>query len=96
MNFSNMTLPISPAHVVTYDGAVLKIFHADKGQGLLPHKHDRAHLTMCHAGSCLVTQGGKFLTMTKDTAPVDLPANEPHEIKALEDGTVFVNMFAAT
>lgn len=94
MSFSSMTLPISPAHVVTYDGAVLKVFHANKGQGLLSHKHDHAHLTMCHSGSCLVTQGEKSFTMTKDTPPVDLPANEPHKIEALEDGTVFVNMFA--
>ena len=32
--------------------------------------------------------------MTKDTQPVNLVANEWHEIEALEDGTVFVNVFA--
>ena len=32
--------------------------------------------------------------MNKDTQPVDLPANEWHEIEALEDGTVFVNIVA--
>lgn len=32
--------------------------------------------------------------MTKDTQPVNLRANEWHEIEALEDGTVFVNVFA--
>lgn len=47
---------ISPVHQVTYDGATLNVYHANKGQGLV--------------------------------------ANEWHEIEALEDGTVFVNVFA--
>jgi hypothetical protein len=33
--------------------------------------------------------------MTKNTQPVNLVADEWHEIEALEDGTVFVNVFAA-
>jgi hypothetical protein len=49
---------------------------------------------MCHAGSCLVTKEGKSLVMTKDTQPVNLVADGWHEIEALEDGTVFVNVFA--
>jgi hypothetical protein len=32
---------------------------------------------------------------TKDTQPVNLLANEWHEIEALQDGTVFVNVFAS-
>jgi quercetin dioxygenase-like cupin family protein len=32
--------------------------------------------------------------MTKETQPINLPANIPHEIEALEDNTVFVNVFA--
>lgn len=32
--------------------------------------------------------------MTKDTQPVNLVADGWHEIEALEDGTVFVNVFA--
>jgi hypothetical protein len=32
--------------------------------------------------------------MTKDTQPVNLVAGKWHEIEALEDGTVFVNVFA--
>jgi hypothetical protein len=49
---------------------------------------------MCHAGSCLVTKEGKTLVMTKNTQPVNLVANEWHELEALEDGTVFVNVFS--
>lgn len=89
-----MTYSIDPAHSVTYDGVTLNVYHANKGHGLPRHEHIYAHLTMCHAGSILVTKEGKSLTMTKDTQPVNLVANEWHEIEALENGTVFVNVFA--
>lgn len=79
---------------VVYDGAQLNVYHANKGSGVIKHQHDYAHLTVCHAGSVLVTKEGKSLVMTKDTQPVNLVANEWHEIEALEDGTVFVNVFA--
>ena len=85
---------VTPMHQVTYDGATLNVYHANKGQGLPRHEHTYAHLTMCHAGSILVTKEGKSLTMTKDTQPVNLVADGWHEIEALEDGTVFVNVFA--
>lgn len=85
---------ISPAHLVTYDGAVLNIFHARKGEGLPRHEHGYSHLTMCHAGSCIIRKEGRELVMTKNTQPVNLTAEEWHEIEALEDGTVFVNVFA--
>lgn len=89
-----MTQTIPPKFTVNYDGATLNVYHANKGQGLPRHEHIYAHLTMCHAGSILVIKEGKSLTMTKDTQPVNLVANEWHEIEALEDGTVFVNVFA--
>jgi hypothetical protein len=34
------------------------------------------------------------LVLTKDTQPVDLVSNEWHEVEALEDGTVFANVFS--
>ena len=89
-----MTTLIAPRHVVTYDGAVLNIFHADKGEGLPKHSHVYAHLTSCMAGSCIVRKENKQLVMNKQTTPVNLVAGEWHEIEALEDGTVFVNVFA--
>jgi quercetin dioxygenase-like cupin family protein len=82
------------AHSVTYDGTTLNVYHVNKGQGLPRHEHTFAHLTMVHAGSALITKEGKELVMTKDTQPVNLLANEWHELEALEDGTVFVNVFA--
>jgi quercetin dioxygenase-like cupin family protein len=89
-----MMQTVAPVHQVTYDGASINVYHANKGQGLPSHQHAYAHLTMCHAGSCLITKEGKELVMTKETQPVNLVANEWHELEALEDGTVFVNVFA--
>jgi quercetin dioxygenase-like cupin family protein len=87
-------LVVSPRHSFTYDGVVLNTFHANKGEGLLKHSHAYSHATVCHAGSLIVRKENKELIMTKDTQPVNLLANEWHEVEALEDGTVFVNVFA--
>ena len=87
-------ITVAPRFIVTYDGATLNVFHANKGEGLPRHAHSYAHLTMCHAGSCIIRKEGRELLMTKDTQPVNLLAVEWHEIEALEDGTVFVNVFA--
>lgn len=89
-----MVEAVAPVHQVTYDGAVLNIYHANKGQGLPRHEHSYAHLTVCHAGSCLVRKEGRELLMTKMTQPVNLIAAEWHELEAMEDGTVFVNVFS--
>lgn len=87
--------PLTPVHKIVYDGACLNVYHANKGEGLPMHGHSYSHVTMCHAGSCLVTlENGKNLIMTKETQPVNLLAGIQHEIEALEDDTVFVNVFA--
>lgn len=79
---------------VVQEGAAINIYHPNKGEGLPKHEHVYSHLTMCMAGSIIVRKEGKELVMTKDTQPVNLVANEWHEIEALEDNTVFVNVFA--
>lgn len=79
---------------VVQDGTTLNIYHAQRGQGLPKHSHAYSHLTMCHAGSCIVRKDGREMVLTKDSQPVNLVAEEWHEIEALEDGTVFVNVFA--
>ena len=89
-----MVQNIPPTHNFTYDGAEIRVYHANKGEGLPKHKHGFAHATMCNAGSCLVSLEGRNYTINKDSQPLNLPAAEWHEIEALEDGTVFVNVFA--
>lgn len=87
-----ITTPVN--REVKYGSSTIKVYHANRGQGIPKHVHAYSHLTMCHAGSCIVRKEGKQLVMTKDTQPVNLLGNEWHEIEALEDGTVFVNVFA--
>ncbi len=89
-----MTIAVNAYHQFTYDGAQLNVYHANKGEGLPKHEHRYRHATMCNAGSCVVRVEGKELVMTKETQPVNLTENKWHEIEALEDGTVFVNVFA--
>jgi len=85
---------IPPRYFFNYDGVQLNVYHAEKSQGLLAHKHSYAHACMCNAGSCLVSLEGRSYTIDKNSKPLNLPAGEWHEIEALEDGTVFVNIFA--
>jgi quercetin dioxygenase-like cupin family protein len=81
-------------HNVTYDGATIRVYHANKGDGIPRHQHAYAHLTICHAGSCVVRKQGRELVMTKDTMPVNLTGGEWHEIEAIQDETVFSNIFS--
>lgn len=85
---------VQVTHQVISDGAQLNVYHANKGDGLPRHEHIYSHVTMCHSGSIKVSNQNRSIVMTKDTQPVNLVANEWHEIEALEDGTVFVNVFA--
>jgi quercetin dioxygenase-like cupin family protein len=89
-----MTINVNAKHQVIYDGAGIYIFHANKGEGLPRHTHAYAHLTMCHAGSCVIRKEGIEKIIDKHTQPINLREKEWHEIEALEDGTVFVNVFA--
>ena len=81
-------------HMFSFGGSNNAVYHANKGEGLPKHEHTFEHLTVCHAGSCALRKEGKEIVITKMTQPILLPANEWHEIEALEDGTVFVNVFA--
>ena len=87
-------IAVTPKHSFTYEGAKINVFHANKGEGLLKHNHAYSHATMCNSGLCLISLEGRSYTMTKDSQPLNLPAGEWHEIEALENGTVFVNVFA--
>lgn len=89
-----MTTQIFPAHSFVYDGARMNIFHANKGEGLPKHEHGWAHATFCMSGSCYIRKEGKEIITDKFTQPINLVANEWHEIEAAEDGTVFCNVFA--
>lgn len=89
-----MTILITPKHSFTYDGAQLNVYHANAGEGLPKHEHCFSHATICHAGSCKVSLKGRHHIINKNSKPLNLLAGEWHEIEALENETVFVNIFA--
>jgi quercetin dioxygenase-like cupin family protein len=85
---------IIPQHSFIYDGAKLNVYHAAKGEGLPNHSHIYSHATICHNGSCVIKMKNKKKIINKHSGAFNLPPNEWHEIEALEDNTVFVNIFA--
>jgi quercetin dioxygenase-like cupin family protein len=89
-----MVIATLPKHSFTYDGAQLHVYHASKGYGIPTHSHAYSHATICHNGSCAVRMEGKERVIDKHSGAFNLPANKRHEIEALEDDTVFVNVFA--
>lgn len=89
-----MVISIAPKHMITYGGSHMNIYHANKGEGIPMHSHAYSHATICMAGSCKLTQENKSVITTLDSTPINLVAGKFHEIEALEDNTVFVNVFA--
>ena len=89
-----MVIDVKPKHDFTYDGTTIRVYHANKGEGISLHSHTYSHATTCMNGSCKYTQDGVVLIADKNTTPINLLAGKLHEIEALEDGTVFVNVFA--
>jgi quercetin dioxygenase-like cupin family protein len=80
-------------YVFIYGNTTSHVYHANKGEGLPRHEHTFKHATMCNAGSCIIRKEGREKIIDKYTQPIDLAENEWHEIEALEDNTVFVNIF---
>lgn len=89
-----MTTQIAQRFSVVQDGTTVNVYHANAGEGLPRHEHIYSHLTICAAGSIVVRKDGIEHSMDKHSQPVNLKPNEWHEIEALEDGTVFINVFA--
>lgn len=85
--------PVNPAHVFTFIGTTHNVFHCNAGEGLPRHAHDFAHVSAVHAGRVAVRKEGLEFEMTPASRPILLSAVEWHEIEALEDGTVFENIF---
>ena len=88
-----MTIAIEPLHNFSYDGLRINIFYANKGEGVPKHEHLYTHATICISGSMIIRKEGKELVITKESGAFNLKENEWHELEALEDGTVFENIF---
>ena len=77
-----------------YDGSSIRVYQCNKGEGLPKHEHSYSHAVICASGSCLITKDNVERILKIGTQPLNLKANEWHEIEALEDNTVFMTVFA--
>jgi len=87
-------IAVQPIQDFTYDGTSVKVFRANKGEGLPRHEHMYSHAVTCLYGSCVVRKENIERILVIGSQPLNLKANEWHEIEALENGTVFANIFA--
>jgi quercetin dioxygenase-like cupin family protein len=88
-----MIVAVKPKHMFTYEGNAHNVFHVDKGEGIPKHGHMYTHATICHHGSIVIRKENKEVIANKESGAFNLKENEWHEIEALENNTVFENIF---
>jgi len=78
-------------------GVVATVYECDIGEGLPVHRHDVPHGHAVVRGRTEVTIGSDPpFEMTREFGNKELPADIDHAIVAMENGTVFVNIIAAS
>lgn len=87
-----MVVPVHPRRVFTYKGVRTSEYLLNTGEGLPKHDHPHNHSTMCVTGSYVVRKQNVERVLTPQDTVVDLVANEWHELEALEDNTIVINM----
>jgi quercetin dioxygenase-like cupin family protein len=87
-----MTTPATLTRSFVYKGIRFSEFFANKGEGLPKHEHEYSHATVCVSGSCAIRKENLELIMKSKDDAVVLSANAWHEIEALENNTIFINL----
>lgn len=87
-------LTLEPRYVFDVNGCISLIYHGAVGFGLPKHEHTYSHVTYVASGSIVIRKDGIEKIINKNNQPLNLKANEWHEIEVLEDDTVFVNVFS--
>jgi quercetin dioxygenase-like cupin family protein len=67
-----------------------------RGEGLPKHQHDVDHLTIVAAGKIKASTDARQIERGPTDSPILFRANRAHEIEALEDDTVILNVFETT
>ena len=87
-----MTISVGPEKLFIYKGLQVAQYLLNTGEGLPKHEHIFNHSTMCVLGSCVIKKENvEIILHAKDNA-IDLIANQWHEIEALEDNTIIINI----
>lgn len=84
---------VPPQYSFDYGDFTFNMYHVNTGEGLKKHEHIFSHLTVTTAGKTAIRKENVYLEMDKNVEPVVLKEKEWHEIEALEDNTVFINIF---
>ncbi len=87
-------IDVEPKHSVTLNNVHFAIYHAEPGQGVGKHEHLYAHATFCPSGKIKINKENLEVFMDKNSNPVMLSGETWHQIEAVEEGTVFVNVWA--
>ncbi len=88
-----MTIVTAVPVKLNYGTSNVNLYYAQKGQGIPRHEHPHRHATLVVAGSIVVRKEGKEKVVAKGDNAISLVENEWHEIEAIEDGTIFINVF---
>lgn len=64
-----------------------------RGEGLPRHQHDEDHLTVVATGRIVARTDTRTLEVGPSDKPILFRAGRAHEIEALEDGTIVLNIF---
>lgn len=75
-------------------GCSFQRYDLARGEGLPMHQHDVDHLTVIAAGRIAVRTEARSVERGPADAPILFRAGRAHEIEALDDGTVVLNIFA--
>jgi quercetin dioxygenase-like cupin family protein len=88
-----MTIDVLPKHQFSYEGTSIRVYIANKGEGIPKHTHNYSHAVACTAGRCAIRKENVYVEMDVLTQPINLVGQEWHEIEALEDKTSFITVF---
>jgi quercetin dioxygenase-like cupin family protein len=78
-----------------WNGVVVSVFQMDAGEKIARHKHAHQHTHGVARGRTEVEiydEGGMVFEMVPGLRDFPFPAEVEHEIRALEDGTIVINI----
>ena len=84
---------VNAKYTFKYKNMTFNSYNVNTGEGLSKHEHTFPHLTVTVSGKTALRKENIYKEMDKDHPPIILKENEWHEVEALEDNTVFINIF---
>lgn len=86
---------VESKYTINFKDTAIVVYHADCKQGHAKHDHVYPHVTFCTAGRAIVRKEGFETVIDKNSPPILIKELEWHEVEAIEDGTVLINVHTA-